>query len=99
MDRQVISSQVPVSVVYAIDSLAGRMGLTRSQVIARALSYGIKDLTKTADLASDPVVNKVLRVVAALSEEEERKEVLRVLERLKTGAGALLPGMDREMAL
>ena len=67
-----------------IDSLASRMGITRSEVAYRVLLDGVGDLEGAVNIASTRVGSAVLRMACQfLPDQDDREDVLGQLDRLR----------------
>lgn len=80
--------------VAVLDKLARRLGETRTSVIERAIGLGLDDVGRAADLVSGPLMNRLMRVVAQLSNEADKEDLIRMLDRFSDVGRVSLPGME-----
>lgn len=98
MAKEPVTVRLDPELIETVDLLAERLGDSRSGVIQRAVVQGLESLESAVDIASDPLANRLLRVVARLQREEDRRETLQALDNILSsvrneGTGSLFGGV------
>ena len=93
MAKMQVAVRLEPELLRAVDLLARRAGWSRTSAIERAVGLGLGLLQRSVDVASSKWVNKFLRLMVQVESEEQRREVLDVLNHLiEDRAG--LPGVE-----
>lgn len=85
--KELISMRVSPEIVAEIDRLAEQSGLTKTQIIEKALIAGLAEGRKLMSYAENPLYRLMVRAVASMSGDEmESVEVDKVLKSIDRAA-------------
>lgn len=85
--------------LHRIDTIAERMGITRTELVRKATLNGIDDLGRCVALAEWPIFQGALRLVAKFGDDPEAanhlEQILNAISETKaTRRQGSLPGME-----
>lgn len=74
--KQTITSKIDPAVIERLDTLAERIGWTRSELIAHCVEFGLREGEKFAERLSSPMVGHLMRLAFHVdtSDPQQRAE-------------------------
>lgn len=94
----IVSTRVPNELNARIEKLAGRMNVTKSELLGRIIRNGTDELAGIVEKCENPIINLGMKIAVNLAaDEDERQEIIDQLNAIATNRAARnqgkLPGL------